>query len=65
MLGPVRGLRGRLDVAVDGGRIALVAADIDASEARRVVDVSRGAHSGAPLLVVPGIIDIHCHVAAG
>ena len=65
VLDPSAGLRGRLDVAVDSGRIALVVADLDASEARRVVDVSRGAHSGAPLLVAPGIIDIHCHVAVG
>ena len=44
-----------LDVAIQGGRIAKVAADIDASEAARWVD-ARGK------LVVPGLIDVHAHI---
>ena len=44
-----------LDVAIQGGRIAKVTADIDASEAARWVD-ARGK------LVVPGLIDVHAHI---
>lgn len=44
-----------MDVAVAQGRIAAVAANIPASEARRSVDVSG-------LYVTPGLVDIHEHV---
>jgi dihydroorotase len=44
-----------LDVAIAGGKIARVAADIPAADARRVADV-RG------LYVTPGLIDIHAHL---
>ena len=47
-----------LDVAIAGGRIARVARNIPASEARRAVDVSG-------LYVTPGLVDIHVHVYAG
>ena len=43
------------DVAIAGGKIARVAADIPASEARRTVDVQR-------FYVTPGLIDLHTHV---
>ena len=43
------------DVAVQAGRIARVAENIDAGEARQVVDVGG-------LYVTPGLIDIHVHV---
>lgn len=46
------------DVAIAGGKIAAVEADIPAAQARRVVD-ARG------LYVTPGLIDIHAHVYAG
>src|SRR5579884_739782 len=46
------------DVAVSGNRIAAVAADIPASEARRTIDVSG-------LYVTPGLVDMHVHVFAG
>jgi dihydroorotase len=45
----------RMDVAVRGGRIAAVQADIPASMARKAVDVPG-------LYVVPGLIDLHAHV---
>lgn len=48
----------KMDVAVKDGKISKVAADIPASEAKRVLDVSG-------LLVVPGLINIHTHVFAG
>jgi dihydroorotase len=44
-----------MDVAVAGGKIARVAADIPASDAKKVVNV-------AGLYVTPGLIDIHVHV---
>jgi dihydroorotase len=44
-----------MDVAVKGGRIASVAADIPAAQSAKVLDI-RG------LYVTPGLIDIHAHV---
>lgn len=44
-----------MDIAIAQGRIAAVAANIPASEARRSVDVSG-------LYVTPGLVDIHEHV---
>jgi len=52
---PGGGLRGMLDVAVSGGKIALVAPTIAASEAHKTI-------SAKGLLVTPGLIDIHAHV---
>jgi dihydroorotase len=46
------------DVAIADGKVAAVAARIDAAEAGKVVDVSG-------LYVTPGLIDIHVHVYAG
>jgi dihydroorotase len=43
------------DVAIAGGRIALIAEKIDSAEARKVVNV-------AGLYVTPGLIDIHVHL---
>jgi dihydroorotase len=52
---PGAGLKGRLDVAVSGGKIALVAPSVVASEAKKTI-------SAKGLLVIPGLIDIHAHV---
>jgi dihydroorotase len=46
------------DVAIAGGKIALVAATIPPADAGKVIDVSG-------LYVTPGLIDIHTHVYAG
>jgi dihydroorotase len=46
------------DVAIKDGKIAAVAANIDASKATKTVDA-------AGLYVTPGIIDIHVHVYPG
>lgn len=46
------------DVAIAGGKIALVATSIPAAQAKRIVDASG-------LIVTPGLIDIHVHVYAG
>lgn len=47
-----------MDVAVAGGKIARVAANIDPKLARRVADATG-------LYVVPGLIDMHAHVFYG
>ena len=44
------------DVAITARKIAAVAKDIPASEAKKVVDVTG-------LYVTPGLIDIHYHIA--
>jgi dihydroorotase len=46
------------DVAIAGGKIALVAPSIPAERAKRIVNASG-------LLVTPGLIDIHTHLYAG
>ncbi len=46
------------DVAIAGGKVALVAASIPAADAGKVIDVSG-------LYVTPGLIDIHAHVYTG
>lgn len=46
------------DVAIKDGKIARVADDLPAAQAKRVVDAQG-------LYVTPGIIDIHAHVYAG
>jgi dihydroorotase len=47
-----------MDVAIADGKIAAVAADIPATKALKVVDVSG-------LYVTPGLVDMHVHVYAG
>jgi dihydroorotase len=55
VIDPANGRDALLDVGIAGNRIAVVAADIPASAAAQVVDVSRS-------VVTPGIIDMHTHV---
>jgi len=52
------GRDGVMDVAIADGKVAEVAASIDAAKATRVVDA-------AGLYVVPGLIDMHAHVFHG
>jgi dihydroorotase len=52
---PSSGLDGVLDVAVEQGAIARIAAGIAPSEAARVIEVGGK-------LVTPGLIDVHAHV---
>ena len=49
------GIDGRMDVAIRGGKIAALEADINPALADKIVDVSG-------LYVTPGLIDIHVHV---
>lgn len=58
VIDPKHGRDGVMDVAIADGKIAEVAASIDAAKARKVVD-ARG------LYVVPGLIDLHAHVFHG
>lgn len=60
VLDPGQGLDGKLDIAVSGGKIAQIAADIPAAGAARVLEIR-----GAGRHVVPGLIDLHTHVAIG
>ena len=58
VIDPTQNLNGAYDVAISDGKIAAVAADIEADEASRVVEV-RGKY------VTPGLIDLHTHVYEG
>jgi dihydroorotase len=60
VLDPGQGLDATLDIAVSGGKIAQIAADIPAQDAARVLEMR-----GAGRHVVPGLIDLHTHVADG
>ena len=60
VLDPGQNLDGKRDIAVTGGRIAAIQADIPATEAKRVIQVK-----GDNRYVTPGLIDIHTHVAYG
>jgi len=55
---PGAGLQGRLDVAIAGGKVVAVEADIDPSRADQVIDAT-GQY------VTPGLIDLHTHVYWG
>ena len=58
VIDPKNNLNALLDVAIAGGKVARVAANIAPGEARAVADV-RG------LYVTPGLVDIHVHLYAG
>jgi dihydroorotase len=60
VLDPGQGLDADLDIAIAGGKIARIAADIEPDDAARVIEMrGPGRH------VVPGLIDVHTHVAVG
>jgi dihydroorotase len=58
VIDPKNNVNGVMDVAVAGGKIAAVAANIAPNRARAVADA-------AGLYVTPGLIDIHAHVFWG
>jgi len=60
VLDPGQGLDGICDIAITGGKIAMIARGIPAKDAHRVLEIR-----GAGRHVVPGLIDLHTHVAAG
>jgi dihydroorotase len=55
---PANNINSKMDVAIAGGKIAKVEANIPREKAKKVVDVSG-------LYVCPGLIDIHTHVFVG
>jgi dihydroorotase len=55
VIDPANGIDAVMDVAVAGGRIARVQANIPAGEARKAIDVKG-------LYVTPGLVDLHAHV---
>ncbi|HMN31522.1 MAG TPA: amidohydrolase/deacetylase family metallohydrolase [Caldilineaceae bacterium] len=55
VIDPLNGRDGKLDVAITGGKVAAVEADLNPALAAKTVDVS--GH-----YVTPGILDIHVHV---
>ena len=54
VIDPSQNLRAVRDVAFQGGKVAAIASDVPAEEAREVVDVSGK-------IVTPGLIDVHGH----
>ncbi|MBO0693640.1 MAG: amidohydrolase family protein, partial [Acidimicrobiaceae bacterium] len=60
VLDPGQGIDANLDVAVSDGRIAALEPDIAAEDAKQVLEVG-----GPDRYVVPGLIDMHTHVAWG
>lgn len=58
VIDPARNIRGKLDVAVLDGAISQVGPRLNPREASRVIDVTGK-------LVVPGLIDLHCHIYEG
>src|ERR1700733_2411485 len=55
VLDPAAGLKGRMDVAIAGGKIAAVGPGLPRNEARRTI-------SAKGRLVTPGLVDVHAHV---
>ena len=58
VIDPSQYIHGPNDVAVENGKIALVAPNIPAEEATRVIDV-------AGKIVTAGLIDLHTHIYDG
>lgn len=55
VIDPGAGLRGVMDVAIAGGKIAAVAPSLPANQALRTISVKGR-------LVMPGLVDMHAHV---
>jgi dihydroorotase len=58
LIDPKNKINARRDIAIQDGKVAAVAASIEASRAKKVVDIPG-------LYVTPGLVDIHVHVFAG
>lgn len=58
LIDPAQGRHGTFDLAVADGRVAEVAPTIAPEQAREVIDATGK-------LVLPGLIDLHCHVFWG
>src|SRR6185369_16171919 len=55
IIDPANQIDGISDIAISGNKIARVARDIDAAQAKKIVDATG-------LYVTPGLIDLHAHV---
>ena len=58
LIDPKNGINKLMDVAIQDGKIAAIAVNIDPKQAKQVIDIT-GKY------VTPGLIDIHGHVFAG
>jgi dihydroorotase len=58
LIDPKNNINGIMDIAVKDGKVALVAHNINATQARQIVD-AKG------MYVTPGLIDLHAHVFFG
>ncbi|HAL47304.1 MAG: amidohydrolase/deacetylase family metallohydrolase [SAR202 cluster bacterium] len=58
VIDPSPGIRDQLDVAVSDGKISQLAPDVAPGPDTRVIDVTGK-------IVVPGLIDLHCHIYHG
>jgi dihydroorotase len=56
VIDPAQDIHGRCDVAIQDGRIAALGPDLTTSPSTRIIDVEG-------LILTPGLIDIHTHVA--
>lgn len=57
LIDPKNGIDGALDLAIEDGKVAAVAANVPAEQAAQVIDVNG-------LYVTPGLVDIHMHAYA-
>ena len=55
VMDPGGGLEGRLDIGIRRDKIAAVAPDLPAGEARKIIDA-------AGKVVTPGLVDVHAHI---
>jgi dihydroorotase len=52
---PGSGLRGHMDIAISGGKIAEVTPSLGEADARKTI-------SAKDRLVIPGLVDVHAHI---
>jgi len=58
LIDPKNNIDGVMDIAINNGKVAVIAKDIDPKEGKQVVDATG-------LYVTPGLIDIHAHLFQG
>lgn len=58
LIDPAQGLDRRVDIAMQGGRVAAVEVSLESAKATETIDASG-------LIVTPGMIDMHVHIYAG
>ena len=58
VIDPSQGIHSMQALAIQGDKIAALKQDIPEAEAKRILNVEGK-------IIVPGLIDIHCHPAAG